>query len=162
MEERNMQVEFNEEIENILNNYGKKSQDGVKEALRYTQEVFKCVSKQHQKQIADLFDVDIKIITTLMKLTPSLKDSIVEHEVICCTGRRCASNGSVEVIKAVKKSLGLDFNETSEDGKVRLTSQNCFKKCNMGPNIMIDGEFYHYMSKDKVIEVLNKEVLKIE
>ena len=62
----------------------------------------------------------------------------------------------MEVLKTVKKELGMDFNETSADGKIRLRTQNCFKKCKDGPNIMINGKFYHHMNADKTKEVLEK------
>lgn len=157
--EDNKEIEFSESLKMNIENYGINNQDGVKESLRSCQDIFGYVSSYHQEKISNDFEVDIKIVKTLIKLSPSIKESIVDYEIVCCTGRRCASNGSVEVIKELKRLLKIDFNETSEDKKIRLTTQNCFKKCNLGPNIMVNGEFYHHMDKAKVnklIETINK------
>lgn len=154
MEEKNKEIIFSEELAYLVDSFGEKNQDGVKYALRTCQETFDCVSKAHQEEIAESFEVDIKVIKTFMRLTPSLKESIVEYEVVCCTGARCAKNGSMEVLKTVSEELGLEFGKTSSDGKIRLTTQNCFKKCGEGPNMMINGKFFHKLDGRKAKEII--------
>ena len=149
LEENNREIIFKESLEEYVDSFGKSSQDGVKAILRECQEVFGCVSVSHQKQIAEGFEMKENIIKTVMKFMPSIKESIVEYEVICCSGARCAKNGSLEVIKAVKDGLDIGFNEASSDGKIRLSTQNCFKQCNAGPNIMVNGKMYNHMDKEK-------------
>ncbi len=155
----NKEPKLIEILDDAVANFGEGSQEGAKFALKECQEKFGCVSVSHQKQIADAFELDEKIIKTIIKFMPSIKESKVEYEIVCCTGPRCAKNGSMEVIKEVKEMTGIDFNETSKDGRVSLRSQNCFKKCKFGPNIMINGKFHHHMNKGKVKEVLG-EILK--
>lgn len=155
MKGKNLEVIFQEDLINLVESFGLENQDGVKEALRQCQKFFACVSKNHQKNIAEAFEVEPKMIKTIIKFMPSIKESIVDYDVVCCTGSRCAKNGSVEVIKAVKASLGIDFNETTEDGRISLTSQNCFKKCGLGPNIMINGRLYHQVDKNKARELMD-------
>lgn len=153
-EMKNNELNFQEIMDVLLDNYGIGSQDGVKASLIECQKIFDCVSINHQEQIANSFKLDKKVISTMIKFMPSIKESIVEYEVVCCSGSRCAKNGSLEVLKAIKETLGVDFNETTKDGKIRLSTQNCFKKCNLGPNIMVNGKFYHKMDKVKVIELM--------
>ena len=158
MNDINNEVLFKDELSDILQRYGSKNQEGVKEALRFCQDTFGYVSISHQRQIAETFELNEKIIKTLIKFSPSIKESKTEYEVVCCTGPRCAKNGSVEVLKAVKNTLGIDFDETTSDRRIRLSTQNCFKKCGIGPNIMINGKFYHHMTKEKAEEVI-KEIM---
>lgn len=153
-EMKNNELNFQEIMDVLLDNYGIGSQDGVKASLIECQKIFDCVSINHQEQIANSFKLDKKVISTIIKFMPSIKESIVEYEVVCCSGSRCAKNGSLEVLKAIKETLGVDFNETTKDGKIRLSTQNCFKKCILGPNIMVNGKFYHKMDKVKVIELM--------
>lgn len=152
--EENKELVFKEDLEGLLESFGQESQEGVKQALRNCQELFACVSKAHQDQIARAFGLDGKIVATLMKFNPRLKESIVEYEVTCCTGARCAKNGSLEVLRAVRDVLGIDFDQVTEDGRIRLTSQNCFKKCGLGPNIMVNGSFYHQMNRERARELM--------
>jgi NADH:ubiquinone oxidoreductase subunit E len=145
---------FKERLESLASDYGMASQEGIKASLIECQDIFNFVSSSHQEEIARAFQVDIKLVKTLIKFIPSIKESIVEYEVVCCLASRCAANGSMEVIRAIKETLGIDFNQTSEDGKVRLTSRNCFKKCGQGPNITVNGKFYHKMNKNKAIDLM--------
>ncbi len=149
MDEKNKELIFKEELELIVENFGEGSQEGMKEALRSCQNILGYVSKANQKAIGQAFMSDEKMIGTLLKFMPSIKESKVEYEVVCCTGPRCAKNGSLEVIRTVKESLGLSFDEVSEDGRVRLSTQNCFKRCGEGPNIMVNGKFHHRMDREK-------------
>lgn len=155
MTEKHEEVIFKEKLDEAMEDFGAGSQEGAKFAIKACQDYFGFVSLGHQKQIAQAFGLDEKIIKTIIKFIPSVKESKVEYEIVCCTGPRCAKNGSMEVLKTVKSTLGLDFNETSKDGRIRLRSQNCFKKCKFGPNIMINGEFYHHMDKDKAKKILD-------
>lgn len=145
---------FQEIKEILLDSYGSGSQEGVKASLIECQRIFDCVSLEHQEQIANLFQVDEKIVSTMIKFIPTIKVSSVENEVVCCSGSRCAQNGSFEVLRSVKETLGIDFNQTTKDGKIRLSTQNCFKKCNLGPNIMVNGQFHHKMNKVKSIDLM--------
>ena len=156
LEERSAELIFKEGLEEIVNSFGKRSQEGAKVSIRNCQDYFGYVSISHQRQIADAFGLDEKIIKTIIKFMPSIKESKVEYEIICCTGPRCAKNGSMEVLKTVKSTLGMDFNETSKDGRIRLRAQNCFKKCKDGPNIMINGKFYHHMDVEKTRQILDQ------
>ncbi|WP_055078326.1 NADH-quinone oxidoreductase subunit NuoE family protein [Lagierella massiliensis] len=156
LEERNEELIFKEGLEETVNSFGKGSQEGAKVAIRNCQGDFGYVSISHQRQIADAFGLDEKIIKTIIKFMPSIKESKVEYEIVCCTGPRCAKNGSMEVLKTVKSILGMDFNETSKDGRIRLRAQNCFKKCKDGPNIMINGKFYHHMDVEKTRQILDQ------
>lgn len=156
LEERNEELIFKEGLEETVNSFGKGSQEGAKVSIRNCQDYFGYVSISHQRQIADAFELDEKIIKTIIKFMPSIKESKVEYEIVCCTGPRCAKNGSMEVLKTVKSILGMDFNEASKDGRIRLRAQNCFKKCKDGPNIMINGKFYHHMDVEKTRQILDQ------
>lgn len=153
-ETKNKELIFRETMETLVGSFGLGSQEGVKASLTECQKIFDCVSIDHQVQIAELFQLDKKVISTMIKFMPMIKETIVEYEVVCCTGSRCAKNGSIEVLKAVKETLGIDFNEVTKDGKIRLSTQNCFKKCGLGPNILVNGKFYHKMDKAKSIELM--------
>ena len=142
-ETKNKELVFQEIMEELVDSYGYGSQEGVKLSLKECQNIF-----------AELFQLDKKVVSAIIKFMPAIKESIVEYEVVCCSGSRCAKNGSIEVLKAVRETLAIDFNEITNDGNIRLLTKNCFKKCNLGPNIMVNGEFYHKMDRVKSIELM--------
>lgn len=147
-------LDFVERLEEIKESMGSGNQEAIKMALKECQETFSYVSVASQKQIAEVFEVEEKIVKTMIKFIPAIKESLVTYDIVVCTGKRCANNGSLEVIRELKKLLQIDIGKTTKDGKIRLTSKNCFKKCNLGPNIMINGKFYHNMNKEKVKELV--------
>lgn len=157
-EDRPSMDNFEEDLKDLVYSYGEKSQDGIKDALKKAQDFFGCVDGQCQNLIAEAFNIDKTVVKTLMKFISSIKEEVVACEVVCCTGPRCAKNGSMEVIRSVKDSLGLDFNETSNDGQIRLTTKNCFKKCGEGPNIKVNDDFFHEMDKNKATSLMNKVI----
>jgi NADH:ubiquinone oxidoreductase subunit E len=152
--EENKELIFQESLHRLADSFGVGSQEGAKASLLECQNIFDCVSANHQQQIAKAFQIDEKALKAMIKFMPSIKESVAEYEIVCCSGARCVKNGSIEVFKTVKDILGIGFYETTKDGRVRLTTQNCFKKCSLGPNIMVNGEFYHKMNKSKVEELM--------
>lgn len=158
IEERNTELTLKEILEEAVDRFGKGSQEGAKDAIKSCQEEFGCVSQDHQSQIAEAFELKENIIKAIIKFMPSIKESKVKYEIVCCTGPRCANNGSMEVIKTVQKMLGIRFDQTTSDGNICLRSQNCFRQCKFGPNIMINGKLYHNIDKIKVEKII-KEII---
>lgn len=152
------EVVLREGLEEIANIYGEGNQEGIKNALRYCQENLGYVSSVEQELIAECFAVKPPIIKALMKFIPNIKEIAVEKEIVCCSGPRCKQNGSLEAIQAMRGELGLNFNEISKDGKIRLTAQNCFKNCKNGPNIVVNGKMHEHMDKKKVKELVRSIV----
>lgn len=154
--EENKDLFFRKDLEDLSHSFGKGNQEGVKAALRACQDYFGQVSEGHLREIAGAFEVDEKVINTLLKFMPGIKKSALAYDIVCCTGPRCAKRNSAEVIKVIRSSLGLDFNQTSPDGKVRLRSQNCFRHCTKGPNVLVNDKFYHNMDGAKAKELMEK------
>ena len=151
--------EFREDAIYWADSYGKGSQEGIKYCLNMAQDNFGLVDGYTQELIADAFGVDQKTVKALIKFMPNVKEEIVACEIVCCSGPRCSKNRSMEVLKAAKATLGVEFGETTSNGRIKLLTQNCFKKCGQGPNIRVNGKFYHEMNKAKT-EQLMKALLE--
>ncbi len=152
---KNKEEIFKERLNEYVYSFGEGSQEGVKSALRECQDIFSMVSSSKQEEIATAFKLDFNIIKNIIRFMPSIKEVNVDYEITCCTGSRCAKNGSIDLIKGVREYCNLDFGETSSDGKFSLSSQNCFKKCSLGPNIKINDKFYHQMNIEKFKNIMD-------
>lgn len=155
-EKKNQELIMSEELSHLVDRFGSRNQDGAKEAIRMFQRNFGCVSLSHQEQIANAFDLEEKIIKTIIRFMPSVQESIVEYELVFCSGRRCGQKGSILNLKVIKEELGINLDETTKDGKIRLTTQNCFKSCGLGPNIMVNGKLYNHMDEEKTRALLRE------
>ena len=75
-----------------------------------------------------------------------------------CTCLPCGLQGSLEAADHLKAKLGIDFNETSADGRFTLKEGECMGACAMAPVILVNNKKMHdYMSKEK-IDALLKEL----
>ena len=155
-----MEEQLIEILEYYKNETNSKEQETLVEMLREIQELLGCIPTDIQNRIAKEFGIKETMIATLIKLYPSLKAANFKHRIVACTGARCMSKEGGQIYEALKKELEVGSDGLSKDGTVYVTTQNCLKRCKMGPNIYIDGEMYSQLTisdaKDLVQKLKNK------
>jgi NADH-quinone oxidoreductase subunit E len=82
------------------------------------------------------------------------------HKVVVCTNLPCALSGGVEAAEHLKRCLGVEFGETSADGKVMLKEGECMGACGDAPVLIVDNKrMCSFMSNDRLdnlVEELKK------
>ncbi|MBT5797973.1 MAG: formate dehydrogenase subunit gamma, partial [Porticoccaceae bacterium] len=58
----------------------------------------------------------------------------------------CQSMGSRQIEAHAKKSLGIEYGETTKDGKVTLQPVYCLGNCACSPSIRIDDDIHARVS----------------
>ena len=58
------------------------------------------------------------------------------HKLTICTNLPCALQGANEAAKHLKEKLGIDFNETTADGRVTLKEGECMGACGDAPVLL--------------------------
>jgi len=76
-----------------------------------------------------------------------------EHIIRVCDGTACHVNGSMTVLSVLKDLLGVEIDETTDDGLFTLQSVACLGCCSLAPVMMIDEETYGKL-KPKTIETI--------
>lgn len=56
-----------------------------------------------------------------------------KYKLTVCTNLPCALSGGVHAAEYLKQKLGIDFNETTPDGKFTLKEGECMGACGDGP-----------------------------
>ena len=79
-----------------------------------------------------------------------------KHHVQVCTNLPCWLRGSDAVVGACKKTLGLDFGMTSEDGMFTLSEAECLGACANAPMMQIGDDYYEDLDADSTSAVLEK------
>ena len=75
-----------------------------------------------------------------------------------CTCLPCGLQGSLAAADHLKAKLGIDFNETTPDGRFTLKEGDCMGACAMAPVVLVNNKKMHdYMSNDK-LDALLKEL----
>lgn len=76
------------------------------------------------------------------------------HVVHVCRAEACQSVGAVALEAHAKKSLGVDFHETTRDGAISLEPVYCLGNCSLGPSIMVDKQLQGRVSPKRFDELM--------
>ena len=71
-----------------------------------------------------------------------------------CRAEACQSMGSRALEAHVKEKLGVEFHQTTEDGRFSLEPIYCLGNCACSPAVMIDQAVYGRVSLDRLDELL--------
>lgn len=108
-------------------------------------------------EIGKKFKIEEKeVVDTLKMLGIKIIESIETTEIRVCLGHTCSERGSKAILDRFKKELKIDVDETTKDGKVKLTVQRCFGRCAIGPNVKVGEDILSGYSVDKVEETIKK------
>ena len=81
-----------------------------------------------------------------------------KHKLTICTCLPCGLQGSLDAADHLRARLGIDFGETTGDGRFTLKEGECMGACAMAPVILVNNKKMHdYMSNEK-IDTLLKEL----
>nr|WP_315482353.1 NADH-quinone oxidoreductase subunit NuoE [uncultured Undibacterium sp.] len=74
-----------------------------------------------------------------------------KHKITVCTNLPCALSGGERAAHHLKQKLGLDYKETSADGKFTLMEGECMGACGDAPVMLVNNKrMCSFMSNDKI------------
>ncbi len=79
-----------------------------------------------------------------------------KHIISVCDGTACHIRGSVRVMEAVERLLGLKLGETTADGLFSLEEVNCVGACAIAPVMVIDNTYYGNLTEEVIEGILNE------
>jgi NADH-quinone oxidoreductase subunit E len=111
--------------------------------LHEAQRIFSCIPIEVQKIISKETDVSIAEINGVVTFYSSF--TLIpkgEHIIGICLGTPCYVRGAQTILDAVKDTLGIGVDETTEDGYFTLEAIRCIGTCGMAPVMSIDDNVY--------------------
>jgi NADH-quinone oxidoreductase subunit E len=77
------------------------------------------------------------------------------HKLTLCTCLPCGLQGALAAADHLREKLGIDFNETTGDGRFTLKEGECMGACAMAPVVLVNNKKMHdYMSNEKLDQLL--------
>ena len=76
------------------------------------------------------------------------------HTVSICRAEACQALGARALEAHAKKTLGVDFHETTADGAITLEAVYCLGNCGCGPSVLIDADELHARVTPAVFDAL--------
>jgi NADH-quinone oxidoreductase subunit E len=78
-----------------------------------------------------------------------------KYKITVCTNLPCALSGGVHAADYVKSKLGIDFNETTADGKFTLKEGECMGACGDAPVMLVNNKrMCSFMLPDQIDKLL--------
>jgi NADH-quinone oxidoreductase subunit E len=79
------------------------------------------------------------------------------HKITLCTCLPCGLQGALDAADHLRAKLGIDFNETTPDGRFTLKEGECMGACAMAPVLLVNNKKMHdYMSKEKLDRLIEE------
>lgn len=114
-----------------------------------------------QDRLACVPDAAIPVIADALNLSRAEVHGVVtfyhhfrrtppgRHVVQLCQAEACRSMHCEALTAHVKRQLGVDFHETSADGRFTLEPVYCLGNCACSPTVMIDGELHGRVTPER-------------
>lgn len=74
--------------------------------------------------------------------------------VYICRAESCQAMGSAALEHQARELLGIDFHETTADGKVSLEPVYCLGNCACSPSVMVDETLHSRVTPEELRELL--------
>jgi NADH-quinone oxidoreductase subunit E len=135
---------------------GKRS--AVMSALRIAQEEKGWLSNETIEFVAQYLGLpaiavyEVATFYGMYNLAPTGK-----YKIAICTNLPCALSGANVAARHLKQKLGIDFNETTADGKYTLKEGECFGACGDAPVLLINNKrMCSFMWNERIDELLEE------
>jgi NADH-quinone oxidoreductase subunit E len=94
---------------------------------------------------------EVATFYTMYNLKP-----VGRHKLTICTCLPCGLQGSLAAADHLRSKLGIDFNQTTPDGRFTLKEGECMGACAMAPVVLVNNKKMHdYMSNEKLDQLLD-------
>ncbi len=127
------------------------------EALKIVQRHRRWVSDDALKELAEYLEMSpdaLDSVATFYSLI--FREPVGEHVILICDSLSCWITGYEGLLDHLKKKLGIDPGQTTEDGKFTLLTIPCLGVCEQAPAMIVDRETYGGLTPEKIDQILDR------
>jgi NADH-quinone oxidoreductase subunit E len=143
------------EIASLFEQY-KFKQAACIEAMKIVQERRGWISDDAIRDMAEFFNLtpaELDSVATFYSFV--FRRPVGRHVIYVCDSVSCWVMGFDRVVQHIKKRLGIDWGETSADGKFTLLPAACIGACERAPAMFIDDKIYGNLDEKNIDEILS-------
>jgi NADH-quinone oxidoreductase subunit E len=144
------------EIEKEIALYPVKSAACI-EALKIVQQHRGWVPDEQIKDIAQLLDMspeEVDGVATFYNMI--FRKPVGRNVIYVCNSVTCYMLGYENIYQTLKNKLGIQWGETTPDGRFTLLPNPCLGDCDHAPAMMINNDHYNRLTPEKLDEILQK------
>jgi len=143
------------EIDEELLKYDRK-RAAAPETLKIVQKYRGWISNESLDDIARYLDMtthELDSVATCYNLI--FRKPVGRHIILICDSVSCWIMGYEQVVKHIKRRLGVDLGQTTSDRRFTLLPVACLGACDKAPAMIIDNDLHVELSPTKVDEILD-------
>lgn len=142
-------------MDSIIARYPRK-RSAIMPLLHYVQSISGYVTPEGIETIAEKLELSTAEVTAVSTFYTQYKpEPVGEYHVGVCTNTLCAVMGGDAIFDAVSDHLGINNDETTQDGKVSLERIECNAACDYAPVVMVNWEFYDNQTVQSVKDLVD-------
>ena len=133
-------------------------QSAVMSALIIAQDEKGWLSSELMDYVARYLDMpavqvyEVATFYTMYNLKPTGR-----HKLTLCTCLPCGLQGALAAADHLREKLGIDFNQTTPDGRFTLKEGECMGACAMAPVLLVNNKkMLDYMTNEKLDRLLEE------
>ncbi len=133
-------------------------QSAVMAALAFAQDEHGWLSNELMDEVAKYLGMapvavyEVATFYAMYNLKPTGR-----HKITVCTNLPCALSGGADAAEYLKKKLGVDFRETTADGKFTLMEGECMGACGDAPVLLVNNKrMCSFMSREKLDRLIEE------
>ena len=136
-------------------------QSAVMASLAHAQVELGWLSPETMQEVADYIGmpaIAVQEVATFYNMY-NLKP-VGQAKITVCTNLPCALSGGERAAQRIKDALGIDYRETTADGKFTLMEGECMGACGDAPVMLVNNHRMCSFMNDAKIDALVEELKK--
>ena len=131
---------------------GDQRQSAVMASLAHAQVELGWLSPETMEEIAEYIGMpaiavqEVATFYNMFNIKP-----VGKHKITVCTNLPCSLSGGERAGQRIKDALGIDYRDTTADGKFTLLEGECMGACGDAPVMLVNNHrMCSFMSNDKI------------
>ncbi|MFZ5945027.1 MAG: NAD(P)H-dependent oxidoreductase subunit E [Bacillota bacterium] len=151
-----------QQLDEIIGKY-KKQAGSLIPVLHKAQGIFGYLPEEIQTYIAEGLKVPLSEVYGVVSFY-SLFTTVPRGKYVfnVCLGTACYVKGSGKIMDNLKKELGIEIGETTQDGLFTLEGCRCIGACGLAPVLTVNEQVHGRLTEDDVPRLINLYKLKEE
>ncbi len=155
-EPRAFPPEARQRIDEILKRYPTK-QAALLPVLWVAQETWGWISKEAAEEVARILELSPAHVDGVLTFYTMYNLSPVGRNLLqFCTSISCHLAGAQRLADHCKKRLGIDYEQTTGDGRFTMVEVECIAGCDRAPSMMVNDVYHEPMDEKKLDRLLDE------
>lgn len=127
------------------------------EALKIVQQHRRWVSDEGIQDVAGILEMspeEVDSVATFYNLI--FRQPVGRHIILLCDSISCYVMGLNDLRGELESLLGIQYGQTTEDGRFTLLPNPCLGTCDHAPALMVDNDLYRDLRPETIADILEK------